>query len=140
LVSIGDSIFERNAAHFAGKEYTTASVQTGTPLEAAILVRIGTVCVQRELTCRVDAVKFIDPWEGPTITQLGAQLRCLSHTLRETIERGESIDLEMGASRILQSRPAQYFVSLISCVARRVQGLRSGPGTLHSGVGVPRQL
>ena len=44
LVSIGDSVFERNAAHYAAAEHATASIKT---------------------------VKLIDPWEGPTIRQVG---------------------------------------------------------------------
>lgn len=40
-------------------------------------------------------MKLIDPWEGPTIAQLGAQLRHLTATLRETVLADEPADLEM---------------------------------------------
>ena len=68
LLSIGDSEFERNAAHYAAKVCSTASVKT---------------------------VKFIDPWEGPTISQLRSQLRRLTEVLQETSAREGSVDLEM---------------------------------------------
>jgi hypothetical protein len=68
LLSIGDSEFERNAAHYAAKTCATASVKT---------------------------VKFIDPWEGPSISQLRSQLRRLTEVLQETSAREGSVDLEM---------------------------------------------
>merc|ERR1711924_534126 len=68
LISIGDSVFERNAAHFAGSEYHAASVKT---------------------------VKFIDPWEGPTIQQVATQLSRLTAEMRQTIDKEYSLDLEM---------------------------------------------
>ena len=67
LVSIGDSVFERNAAHYAGNEHSTASIKT---------------------------VKLIDPWEGPTIMQLSNQLQFLTGNLRETCLQDVSVDLE----------------------------------------------
>lgn len=68
LVSIGDSVFERNAAHYAAREYPVASLKT---------------------------VKFIDPWEGPTVAQLRNQLEVLAAQLRDTCNHEGSIDLEM---------------------------------------------
>ena len=73
LLSIGDSEFERNAAHYAAK---TCSV-------SAASIR------------SVKTVKFIDPWEGPTISQLRAQLRRLTEALQETSAREGSIDFAM---------------------------------------------
>eukprot|EP01052_Picozoa_sp_SAG31_P009390 SAG31_NODE_491_length_14923_cov_12.905221_9_plen_274_part_00 len=67
LVSIGDSVFERHAAHYAGAEHATASIKT---------------------------IKLIDPWEGPTIVQLTKQLHFLTEALRETCLQDTSVDLE----------------------------------------------
>ena len=69
LLSIGDSEFERNAAHYAAKTCSAAA--------------------------SVKTVKFIDPWDGPTISQLRAQLRRLTEALQETSAREGSIDLAM---------------------------------------------
>eukprot|EP01051_Picozoa_sp_SAG22_P004559 SAG22_NODE_247_length_13918_cov_7.885375_3_plen_224_part_00 len=68
LVSIGDSVFERNAAHYASSEYAIGSVKT---------------------------VKLIDPWEGPTIPQLTNQLQFLTGAMREAVLQDASLDLEM---------------------------------------------
>ena len=67
LVSIGDSEFERNAAHHAAKACSAASVKT---------------------------VKLIDPWEGPTIAELRTQLQQLTESLQEISARETSVDLE----------------------------------------------
>ena len=68
LVSIGDSVFERNAAHYAAQQFGTASLKT---------------------------VKFIDPWEGPTVPQLTAQLEGLGGKLRALCMQDKSVDMEM---------------------------------------------
>lgn len=87
LVSIGDSVFERNAAHFAGQAHSTASIKT---------------------------VKFIDPWEGPTIQQLTNQLHLMTGALREACLQDASIDLEMAMAGGLDEQPI-----LTTCDLRR---------------------
>lgn len=80
LVSIGDSVFERNAAHFAARQFSIASIKT---------------------------VKLIDPWEGPTVDQLRRQLEVLTDNLRQTCSQDCSLNLEMKFSHGLEGADPQ---------------------------------